>query len=336
MKQIKRITINDIARLAGVSKSTASLVLNGRGRELRVSEITIERVQSIARQYRYQPNVHARSLKNPRTNTIGLVVPEMTNYGFASFSHELEILCREAGYQLLISCTDENPSQEVMVVHNMVAQQVDGLIVASSMLTDLEYHQLSKQLPVILFDRYMPDTQLPYVVTDSVTSTASLIADVASQHQDEFYFIGGQSRLSPTTNRLAGFKQGLQQASIEAKPEWILHGNYHPNSGYEIFASLCAELGRPPKALFTAACGLMEGVLRYMSQYHLLDSDIRLVSFDDHYLYDPLSLRIDTVRQDVSQLAACCFNQLCKMIDQQPLEQMQIVLPATIVKRYSV
>lgn len=67
---------------------------------------------------------------------------------------------------------------------------------------------------------------------------------------------------------------GSGQAGIELRPEWVINGNYHPSSGYEMFAALCARLGRPPKALFTAACGLLEGVLRYMSQHHLLDSDI--------------------------------------------------------------
>ena len=107
MRKTKRVTISDIATLAGVSKATASLVLNGRGKELRVAEETRERVFAIAQQHHYQSSIHARLLRNQRSNTLGLVVPEMTNYGFAVFSHELETLCREAGLQLLISCTDE-------------------------------------------------------------------------------------------------------------------------------------------------------------------------------------------------------------------------------------
>lgn len=109
-------------------------------------------------------------------------------------------------------------------------------------------------------------------MTDSVTPTAELISRIAPQHADEFWFLGGQPRLSPSRDRLAGFTCGLAQAGITLRPEWVINGNYHPSSGYEMFAALCARLGRPPKALFTAACGLLEGVLRYMSQHHLLDS----------------------------------------------------------------
>ncbi len=165
----KRVTIKDIAELAGVSKATASLVLNGRGKELRVAQETRERVLAIAREQHYQPSIHARSLRDNRSHTIGLVVPEITNYGFAVFSHELETLCREAGVQLLISCTDENPGQESVVVNNMIARQVDGLIVASCMHSDADYQKLSEQLPVVLFDRSPSDSALPLVMTDSVT-----------------------------------------------------------------------------------------------------------------------------------------------------------------------
>ena len=101
-----------------------------------------------------------------------------------------------------------------------------------------------------------------------------------------------------------------------------------------MFAALCARLGRPPKALFTAACGLLEGVLRYMSQHHLLDSNIHLASFDDHYLYDSLSLRIDTVQQDNRQLAWHCYDLLSQLIDGQAPEPLQRYLPATLQIRH--
>lgn len=330
MRKTKRVTISDIAALAGVSKTTASLVLNGRGKELRVAKETRERVMAIARQNHYQPSIHARLLRDERSHTLGLVVPEITNYGFAVFSHELETLCREAGLQLLISCTDENAGQEMVVVNNLVARQVDGLIIASSMLNDSDYVKLSEQLPVVLFDRYMNDTQLPLVVTDAIPPTADLVERLAHAHPDEIYFLGGQPRLSPTRDRLAGFIQGLARAGITPHPDWIIHGSYHPSSGYEMFAGLCARLGRPPKALFTAACGLLEGVLRYMSQHHLLTSEMHIASFDDHYLYDSLSLNIDTVEQNVPRLAQECFSILTRLIQGEEPDVNQIILPATL------
>lgn len=334
MMKTKRVTIQDIANMAGVSKATASLVLNGRGKELRVAQETRKRVLAIAREQHYQPSIHARSLRDNRSHTIGLIVPEITNYGFAVFSHEMEMLCREAGVQLIIACTDENPAQESIAVNNMVARQVDGLIVASCLYSDADYLKLSEQLPIVLFDRRPGGSTLPLVMTDSIAPTTELISRIAPLHKDEFWFLGGQPRLSPTQDRLAGFTEGLMKAGVALQPEWVSHGNYHPSSGYEMFAALCARLGRPPKAMFTAACGLLEGVLRYMSQHHLLASDIHLASFDDHYLYDSLSLRVDTIRQDNRQLAWHCYDLVSHLIDGKTPQTLQRFLPATLQIRY--
>lgn len=330
----RRVTIKDIAEMAGVSKATASLVLSGRGKEMRVAQETRQRVLTIAREQHYQPSIHARSLRDNRSHTIGLVVPEMTNYGFAVFSHELEMLCREAGVQLLIACTDENPAQESIAVNNMVARQVDGLIVASCLHSDASYRKLSQQLPIVLFDRCPGKSDLPLVMTDSITPTVDLISRIAQKHRDEFWFLGGQPRLSPTQDRLTGFTQGLINAGVALRPEWVINGSFHPGSGYEMFATLCARLGRPPKAVFTAACGLLEGVLRYMNQHHLLDDDIHLASFDDHYLYDSLSVRIDTIQQDNQQLAWHCFGLLNQLINGETLQFRQCFLPATLQIRH--
>ena len=193
---------------------------------------------------------------------------------------------------------------------------------------------LSEQLPVVLFDRHINDSALPLVITDSITPTTELVADIARQHPDEFYFLGGQPRLSPTRDRLEGFKQGLREADVALRPEWIIHGNYHPSSGYEMFAELGARLGRPPKALFAAACGLLEGVLRYMGQHNLLQSDIRLASFDDHYLYDSLTIPVDTIRQDNRQLAWHCFDLISKLIEGETPQPLQRKLNATLQRRY--
>jgi LacI family sucrose operon transcriptional repressor len=146
------------------------------------------------------------------------------------------MLCREAGVQLLISCTDENPGQESMVVNNMIARQVDGLIVASCMHNDADYLKLSEQLPVVLFDRCPSDSTLPLVMTDSITPTADLISRIAPQHRDEFWFLGGQPRLSPSRDRGRVYA-GSGSGGCRTAPEWVINGNYHPSSGYEMFAA---------------------------------------------------------------------------------------------------
>lgn len=334
MKKTNRVTISDIATLAGVSKATASLVLNGRSKEYRVSEETRDRILAIAAEQHYQPNMHAKALRSNRTYTLGLVVPAMTNYGFASIARALETLSREAGLQLLIACSDENPSQEMMAVNNLLQRQVDGLIVASSCVSDHEYQKINDRLPVVQIDRRIGDSALPWVITDSVESTAELIENLASLHNDEIYYIGGPQRLEPSRERLAGYKLGLQRAGVTGKSSWIREGSFSPSAGYEMMAQLCAELGRPPKALFTADCCLLEGVLRYLSQYQLMEADLHLCSFDDHYLFDCLPMRLDTIAQDSKRMAELSFALVSRLIDGQTLDEASLRLPAQIHWRH--
>ncbi|MBP8221183.1 MAG: substrate-binding domain-containing protein, partial [Aeromonadaceae bacterium] len=121
---------------------------------------------------------------------------------------------------------------------------------------------------------------------------------------------------------------------VSGKPHWVRHGNFSPSSGYEMMAQLCAELGRPPKALFTAACGLLEGVLRYLNQHQLMAADIHLCSFDDHYLFDCLPLRIDTIAQDCPAMAGRAFDLLRQLIEQETVDQSGLLLPAQIHWRH--
>ncbi len=288
--------------MAGVSKTTASMVLNGRASTFRIKEETRERVMAVARENHYSPNMHAKSLQANRSDAIGLVIPDLTNFGFASIARELERLCRQAGLQLLIACSEDDPEVERQVVDGLVRRQIDGLIVASSQTSDEFYQTLTKQIPVLQLDRHIGQSTLPLVLTDAAKVTADLVETIAASTVSEFYYFGGQLELSPSRHRLAGFELGLKRAGLEEKPEWIRHRDYQPGSGYEMMQQLHQELGRLPEALFTASYTLLEGVLRYLKEHNCLEAlvskEMRLTTFDNHDLLDCLPLNIDSVAQD--------------------------------------
>lgn len=129
-EQQKRLTLNDIARLAGVSKTTASIILNNRGDDFRIKAETRQKVQAVAQKYGYRANAYAKALQARKTNVIGLVIPDLTNYGFAQTAKTLERLCRENGFYLVIACSDDNPAQEKVAIERLLDRQVDLLITA--------------------------------------------------------------------------------------------------------------------------------------------------------------------------------------------------------------
>lgn len=324
MKQPNRITISNIAELAGVSKATASLVLNGKGDEYRVSEDTQQRILAIAEEHRYQPSFHARALRSSRSHTIGLVIPFLTQFTNASLAKELESLFRNAGIQIIIACSDEDPEQERVVVNNLLQRQVDGLIVISSNTSDEAYSKIHSYVPVVQLGRQIGDSGLPLIMTDATTATANLIHVLGAQSPEEIYYFGGEPSLTPSKQRLDGYKLGLRQAQVILRPEWIRQRNYLSYSGYDMMEEVCNELGRPPKALFTASFSLLEGVLQYLNQNPEMQQGLHLASFDDHELLDFMPLRIDSIAQDYTALAFNAFTMLMALMEDKPL-----LLPST-------
>lgn len=331
MEKKKRITIARIAELAGVSKATASLVLNGRSAEYRIADETCRRIQEVANAYHYQPSIHARALRETRSYTWGLVIPDLTNFGFAQISRHLEAHCREAGIQLLIACSEDDPTIEQQVVDSLISRQVDGLIVASSTHNDEIYCRIHDQLPVVQLDRHIGESHLPMVISDACKVTAELVQAMAAEHGNRIYYFGGLLDLSPSRHRLAGYELGLHRAGFEAETRYVRHRDYQPRSGYQLMSELVDELGGElPEALFTASFTLLEGVLRYLNEHGRMDTPMRLCTFDDHYLLDCVPLRIDSIAQDCEALANHAFSLMEQLVRGRTPDNIALVLPPAI------
>lgn len=125
------------------------------------------------------------------------MIPDLTNFGFARIARALEAHCREAGIQLLIACSEDDPALEQRVVDNLISRQVDGLIVASSGHSDDIYARIHDRLPVVQLDRHIGESRLPMVISDACKATAELVRDMTSECGEEIYYFGGLLDLSP-------------------------------------------------------------------------------------------------------------------------------------------
>ncbi|UPQ86934.1 substrate-binding domain-containing protein [Vibrio sinaloensis] len=309
----KKMRLADIAKLAGVSKSTVSFVLNGHAQKHRINEQTVKKVQAIAEANNYSPSIYARALKSKQTYTVGLVIPDLTNMGFATIAKHLESHCRRVGYQLLIASSDDDLQMEQQVIEGLVERQVDFLFVASAASDDQYLQQVVKHTPVILFDRVIDDTELISVKTDAVQATQQVVARLA-EGLDECVYIGGQLELSPSKERLAGYRAALNSLGIHYQPQLVLNKDYQSESGYQMMAAVIDELGRPPKALFTASYTLLEGVLRYLTEHNLLASPIRLATFDNSDILDCLPIKVDSIEQDCPLIAQVLYDTAAQLL----------------------
>ncbi|WP_207004132.1 LacI family DNA-binding transcriptional regulator [Trinickia mobilis] len=317
MTQFERLTIDDIARLAKVSRTTASMVLNGYAERYRISAATVERVLQVAKEHHFTPSQSARALRSRRSNTIGLVIPDLTNSAHAALAQAMETLCRdEYGYQLVVVTSDEDPARETEGIAHLVSHQVDGMIVVPCTAEANRYQKWVKRLPLVFADRRVEDSDIPYVVTDATETVATLIGDALAQGAREVVYFGGQPELSASRDRLAGYRQALAAHGLTERDDWVFQRDYQRESGHALMEAWFASHGRYPEVLFAGSITLLEGVLAFINQAHKLGlAPGRLMTFDDHQLLDCLPLSIDAIVQDSQQLAAQSLERVIGMLE---------------------
>ncbi|WP_035052872.1 LacI family DNA-binding transcriptional regulator [Andreprevotia chitinilytica] len=303
MSSFERLTIDDIARLANVSRTTASMVLNGHAERYRIAKATVERVLAVAAEHHFSPSQSARSLRSKRSGTLGLVVPELTNFAHASLAQALETQSRAAGYQLLIVTSDDEPERETAAIAHLVARQVEGLIVVPCSSDASHYTQWTKRVPLVFVDRRVDDCEIPFVVTDAAVSVTELVGDALTAGMEEVVYFGGQSELSPSRDRLAGYRAALAAANKTEHTDWVFQRDYRRHSGQVLIEAWQREHGRYPQALFTGSITLLEGVLAHLIATDSFAHAPRLMTFDDHPLLDCLPLPVNAANQNSTRLA---------------------------------
>lgn len=329
MANYKRLSVDDVARMAGVSRTTVSMVLNGRAQQFRISAATQERVLTVARENNFQPLHSARALRTGCSNTLGLVVPELTNFADASLAQAMEPVCHQAGYQLLIVSSNDDADQEQAGIEHLIARQVDGLMVVPASTDPALYLRWSARVPLLLVDRRLDNPALPYVVTDAEDAVTTLMRDALMDGAKEAYYFGGQPQLSPSIDRLKGFRSALAQAGLEEQTGWVRARDYRRSSGYAVMQECFSDLGRYPEVLFTGSITLLEGVLAFISEQHQFGAaPKRIITFDDHCLLDCLPVKIDSIRQDSPMLARASLDRLIGLINKQP--PTSITIPARL------
>jgi LacI family transcriptional regulator, sucrose operon repressor len=305
-------TIEQIARMAGVSKTTVSLVINKKSKTGRISPDTEKRVMEIVRRTGYSPNMLARGFRLSRSRTLGLVVPDLRIPFFAELNHELEGIARANGYQIIDSCSNDDKTVELEVVNNLLAYSIEGLIVASVLNEkQLLARTYSRKAPVVFIDREIALKNISSVASDNYGGAYEAVRTLISGGVREIAFIGGLPDLSTSRNRFLGYRTALADAGLEMDPSLTFQEDYRPADGYRMIGKAFDVNGRMPDAVFTAAYTLLEGVLQFVQdRLGGIPPTLRVATFDDHPLLDYLPCRIISVKQDCNALAKTAFELL--------------------------
>ena len=328
-------TVAEIARETGLSVTTVRLIANGQAGKYRISEATAKIVEEQIRRYGVVVNHAARSLKLRRTDTIGLVVPELSNAFFARLMSGLEELCRGSGLVLLTSSTNENPDLEDRAIRSLWARGVDGLIVAPCRTPD--YGRLfakNAKLPIVVVDRAYPGSRYPSVVSDNLEAGLALTRAVLATGAPLTAFLCGQPELPTIVGRIRGFAAACQEAGMTNWEALILRAAENSVGAGRTLMEQLLECGSPPAAFVCSSLMVLEGATQRLKERlgHIPPETV-MGTFDDQEFLDFLPNRVFSARQNEAELASRAFARLEDLRSGKMAGPEQITVPFQLIQR---
>lgn len=301
------VTIKDVAREANVSVATVSRALNGHEN---VAEAVRTRVLAVAKDLRYSPHHAARSLSSRRTNTIGVVLPDLYGEFFSELMRGIDQVARDHRLHLLVSSYHGNPQEQAEALRTMRGR-VDGLLLMSPYADDAS--RLSENLvpaqPAVLINSRVLDSDLPSLAIDNRRAAAEMVRHLADSGRRRIAFISGPSDNFDARDRLEGYREALAQALPGVDP-WVVAGDFTEAGGHSAAQKLLDASPRPD-AVFAANDMMALGCLFALQQAGVdVPEDIAVAGFDDiplaKYSLPPLT----TMRVDIAGIGARAMQML--------------------------
>src|ERR1700712_840706 len=212
----KRLSIVDIANKLNISKTTVSFILNGRAKEKRISEELVQRVLKFVEEVGYKPNSLAKSLRTGKSNIIGLMVENIADDFFANIARYIEDRAYQHGYKIIYCSTDNDAAKTRDMIALFRDRHVDGYIIAPPPGLEKDVAELIKdEIPVVLFDRYFPDVDSNYVVTDNLDGTYNATHYLVEQGYRKIAFITFETHQTQMEARKNGYIKALGEHGLE-------------------------------------------------------------------------------------------------------------------------
>ncbi|BAN47383.1 catabolite repressor/activator [Metapseudomonas resinovorans] len=294
--------LSDIARLAGVSVTTASYVINGKAAQKRISPATVERVQAVVDEHGFKPNPQAAGLRSRQTRTLGFILPDLENPSYARLAKLLEQGARTRGYQLLIASSDDEPESERQLLKLFRARRCDALIVASCLppQDDALEQLLDEGLPVIAVDRVRNPARFCTVVSDDRQASQQLTGSLLDPVPRRIALLGARPDLPISAERSAGFHDAL--AGLHCEVLELQGEDFSRACGERLMTELLRR-GDLPDVLITTAYVLLAGVLDALREAGDWPEGMRVGTFGDTQLLDFLPLPVNSMYQQHELIA---------------------------------
>jgi len=344
----RKITLKQIARELDVSISTVSKALSN---SIEISEDTKQKVQAFAKLYNYRPNNIALSLKNRKTNTIGIIIPEIVHHFFSKVIRGVELVANKRGYNVIIGLSNESFSKEVINMEMLANGSIDGFILSMSKetLQQQDYHHfnetMNQGMPIVMFDRVVSDIKCDKVIVDDFNGAKNAVEKLISNKCKSIALITTKDYVSVGKLRTQGYLEALQENKITPEAELIL--KMDDTLDYEVhLEALETEI----EQLFKSNKKI-DGVFAVNELYALsamkvarklglnVPNDLQVIGFTDGVLSKHSTPSLTTVSQHAQQMGEKAAHLLIDKIETEyndEEEQFQTIVIATdLIERES-
>ncbi|ABQ47790.1 MULTISPECIES: LacI family DNA-binding transcriptional regulator [Thermotoga] len=324
---MKKVTIKDIAREAGVSPSTVSRVIN---KSAPVRKELEEKVLEVIRKMGYTPNLVARSLRKGYTDTVGFIVPDITNPFFSLIIKGAEDFFKKKKISLVVCSSNHDVKEEEKLIEMLVSKKMDGLLLVGAGSSNRVLNSILNKVKVVFVDRVYEGYDAPYVVSDNYNGMKKLVWYLVKTGHRSFAFLNGEEGTYSATERLRGFVDALKEAGI--KDYVVFFGQFTYESGF----SLVKKLGKIPDAVVCGNDLMAYGAIDALEEMgYEVPKNVSVTGFDDLPFSKHYKPSLTTVRQPFHAMGYESAKILHWMISGKNKKNKKIVLETELIIRES-
>ncbi len=328
----KRILISDIAKSLGVSVTTVSFILNGKAKEKRISEGLTKRVLDYVKKVGYKPNQLAQSLRTGQSKILGLIVEDISNPFFSNVAKYIERIAYDNGYHIIYCSMDNDVTKAKELIQLFYDRQVDGYIITPPEgLEETVANLIKNNVPVVLFDRYIPNLETNYVVLDNFngafTATKHLLENPSNKRVGFVSLFSNQTQMR---DRLEGYMKAIDDFQQQAYIKKIKIDEDEASSIEQLHEFIASN--RLDAVLFATNYLAIHG-LKAIKEYKMKLP--HMVAYDDHTLFSLYDPGISVVTQDTATIANELIHTLLNEIKGKNKELQKITIPSELLVRGS-
>jgi len=333
----RKITINDIAKELGVSKTSVSFVINGKAREKNISTSLERRVLAYIDEIGYQPNHFAQGLRTGKTKMIGMLVEDISDPFFSAIARAMEEIAYKKGYKILYSSTENDTQKAKDLIELYRIRHVDGYIIAPPPGIEPDLKELTDDgFFVLLFDRTLPGLEISSVVVNNLESSYKAVKHLIDNGYSNIAMITLLSDQTQMFDRKLGYMKALDEAKKPYLLKKIAYHDKRENCIQEIRDFVYAN--KEIDALFFATNYLAESGLEALKLLkRSIPEDIGIVVFDDHYLFKLFTPSITAIVQPIKEISEQVIHLMLKSISGPKIKKniKTVVIPASLMIRDS-